>query len=167
MCKDSGTQPSCRPCKWVKSAPIVDSDDEDTAKPICRGVTKTYDLHNPPPNFPILPAMDRCDHCAHRMLPCARKEDRACFQCNKGKHGCSLSLKCMRSQSQLCAPAAQTSQPDPPPPITSTNPCTTAYKPSLFDLQMQSQESHSHGCCICRSSTCSWTFNTWPIKGQM
>ena len=57
-------------------------------------------------------------------------------------------------------------QPAGPPQITSTNPCTTAYKPSLFDSQTQSQESRSRGCCICRSSTCSWTFNTWPIEGQ-
>jgi len=109
-----GRSQSRRPRKRVKSAPIVDSDDEDTAKPIRRGVTKTYDLHNPPPDFPILPAMDRCDHCARRMLPCARKEDRACFQCNKGKHGCSLSLKRMRSRSQSRAPATRTSQLDPP-----------------------------------------------------
>jgi len=47
-----------RPCKQVKSASIVDSDDEDTTKPICCSVTKTYDLHNPPPDFPILPMMD-------------------------------------------------------------------------------------------------------------
>jgi len=109
-----GRSQSRRPRKRVKSAPIVDSDDEDTAKPIHRVVTKTYNLHNPPPDFPILPAMDRCDHCARRMLPCARKEDHACFQCNKGKHGCSLSLKRMRSRSQSRAPATRTSQPDPP-----------------------------------------------------
>jgi len=130
--KTRGRSQSHCPCKQVKLAPIVDSDDKDTAKPIRHGVTKTYDLHNPPPNFPILPAMDRCDHCARRMLPCARKEDRACFQCNKGKHGCSLSLKRTRSQSQSRAPAARTSQPDPPQslaptpaPLHTNPPCST------------------------------------------
>jgi len=53
-----GRSQSHHPCKWVKSATIVDSNDEDTAKPIHRSVTKTYDLHNPPPDFPILPTMD-------------------------------------------------------------------------------------------------------------
>ena len=127
-----GHSQSRRPRKRVKSAPIVNSDDEDTVKPICCGVTKTYDLHNPPPNFPILPAMDQCDHCTCQMLPCARKEDHAYFQCNKGKHGCSLSLKHMQSQSQSRAPATWTSQPDPPlslaptpaPPCTNP-PCST------------------------------------------
>jgi len=116
-----GRSQSRRPRKRIKSAPIVDSDDEDTAKPTRRSVTKTYDLHHPPPDFPILPATDRCDHCAHCMLPCARKEDRACFQCNKGKHGCSLSLKRVRSRSQSHAPGTRTSQPDPAP-----SPATTA-----------------------------------------
>jgi len=62
---------------------------------------------------------------------------------------------------------SNTDQPTGPPPLTGTNPCTTAYQPSPFDLQTQSQESGFCGCCICTSSTCSWTFNTWPIEGQM
>jgi len=45
--KTQGCSQSRHPHKWIKSAPIVDSDDEDTAKPICRSVTKTYDLHSP------------------------------------------------------------------------------------------------------------------------
>jgi len=104
------------PHKHIKSA-----NDKDTAKPTHCGVTKTYDLHHPPPDFPILPATDQCDHCTRRMLPCARKEDHACFQCNKGKHGCSLSLKCVRSRLQSRAPGTRTSQPNPAP-----SPATTA-----------------------------------------
>jgi len=55
--KTWGHSQSCRPCKRVKLAPIVDSDNKDTAKPIRCSVTKTYNLHNPPPNFPILPTV--------------------------------------------------------------------------------------------------------------
>jgi len=53
-----GCSQFCHPHKHVKSAPIVNSDDEDTAKPTCHGVTKSYNLHHPPPDFPILPTTD-------------------------------------------------------------------------------------------------------------
>jgi len=102
-----GHSQSCRPRKRVKSTLIIDSDKEE--KPTHPASNKTFDLQHPPPDFPILPAMDRCNYCAHRQLPCARKEDCACFQCNKLKHGCSLAPKWGRSQSQSHAPTKQAS----------------------------------------------------------
>jgi len=108
-----GRSQSRRPRKRVKSAPIVDSEEEQN--PTGRGSNKTFDLQHPPPDFPILPAVDQCDYCARRQLPCARKEDRACFQCNKSKHGCSLASKRGRSQSRSRAPTRQANRKASPP----------------------------------------------------
>jgi len=103
-----GCSQSCHPCKRVKSAPMVDSDEEEN--PTGHGSNKMFDLQHPPPNFPILPAVDWCDYCARCQLPCARKEDCACFQCNKLKHGCSLASKWGRSRSWSHAPTRQASR---------------------------------------------------------
>ena len=100
-----GHSQSHRPHKHVKSAPIVDSEEEQN--PTSRGSNKTFDLQHPPPDFLILPAVDWCDYYAHRQLPCARKEYRACFQCNKSKHGCSLASKRGTSRSRSHAPTRQ------------------------------------------------------------
>ena len=59
-----GHSQSCRPRKRVKSTLIIDSDKEE--KPTHPASNKTFDLQHPPPDFPILPAMDRCNYCAHR-----------------------------------------------------------------------------------------------------
>ena len=108
-----GHSQSHRPRKRVKSALMIDSDEEEN--PTSRGSNKTFDLQHPPPNFPILPAVDRCNYCAHRQLPCVRKEDCACFQCNKLKHGCSLASKRGRSRSRSRAPTRQASRRGSPP----------------------------------------------------
>jgi len=108
-----GRSQSRRPHKRVKSAPIVDSEEEQN--PTSRGSNKTFDLQHPPPDFPILPAVDRCDYCARCQLPCVRKEDRACFQCNKLKHGCSLASKRGRSRSRSRAPTRQANHKVSPP----------------------------------------------------
>jgi len=108
-----GHSQSHRPRKHVKSAPMVDSDEEEN--PTSCGSNKTFNLQHPPPDFPILPAVDWCNYCARHQLPCVRKEDHACFQCNKSKHGCSLASKWGRSRSRSRAPTRQASRRGSPP----------------------------------------------------
>ena len=56
-----------------------------------------------------------------------------------------------------------TDKPTRPRSITSHNCCSNPYQPSPFRSQTQSKKSRSCGCHLCRSSTRSWTFHTWPI----
>ena len=77
---------------------------------------KTHPSHNPLPiTIPITTSTTRQTRinaltmklmvCARRGLPCAIKEvGRACYQCNRTKHGCSLVVKQRHSRSRSWAP---------------------------------------------------------------
>ena len=102
-----GRSQSRRPRKRVKSAAIVQDSDEEDA-PIPQPTPRhnpRYDIYNPPDTHQCVDDEARCMVCARRGLPCAIKEvGRACCQCNRTKHGCSLVVKQRRSRSRSRAP---------------------------------------------------------------
>ena len=129
-----GHSQSRRPRKRVKSAAIVrDSDEEDESIPQptpCHN--SRYDIYNPPDTHQCVDDEARCMVCAQRGLPSAIKEvGRACYQCNRTKHGCSLVVKqrCSRSRSQAPTTTARRS-PTPGPSLqpTRTNPPRSTRK---------------------------------------
>ena len=103
-----------RPRKCVKSVATIDSDDDKPTEQCQPGSAKLYDIYNPPSDLEILPVDERCEHCAHRILPCAKRGDLACFQCNKTKHACNFSQKGAQSRARLCAPQKQATESEPP-----------------------------------------------------
>ena len=64
-----------------------------------------YNIYNPPDTHQCVDDEARCMVCARRSLPCAIKEvGRACYQCNRTKHGCSFVVKQRHSRSRSRAP---------------------------------------------------------------
>ena len=126
-----GRSQSHCPHKRVKSAPMVDSDEEEN--PTGRGSNKTFDLQHPPPDFLILPAVDRCKERRSRMLPMQQIE--AWVQPGIQTGEVSVMVACTNQASQSQGVSSIEDSPTGP----------YSRQPFPFNSQAQSPESHSRG----------------------